>query len=127
MQHEQIHALAQQGMSAEDIAGEMKLDVSLVRTMISSDPEDFSKEDRAMAKHVIRAIASGGDDINPRDQLKAALYIHGGKQQDSNMGISQLQKLILEAKNVHDRYRKTPVATVIDIQPAQPIARTTEH
>lgn len=123
MQHEQIQALAQQGMSAEDISAEMKLDVMLVRSLISNDPNEFSKEDRAMAKNVIRSIAQGGTDINPRDQLKAALYIDGGKQQESNMGILQLQKLLLETKNIHDRYRKASVATVIDIQPS---ARTTD-
>lgn len=116
MQHEQIHALAQQGMSPEDIASEMRLDVTLVKSLISSDPEDFSKEDRAMAKHVIRAIASGGDDINPRDQLKAALYIHGGKQQDANVGVSQLQKLILEAKNIHAKYQRPTMISVVDAE-----------
>lgn len=123
MQHEQIHALAQQGMSAEDIASEMRLDVTLVKSLVSSDPEDFSKEDRAMAKHVIRAIASGGDDINPRDQLKAALYIYGGKQQDANVGISQIQKMLLEAKQIHARHQRPRMINVVDateIKPAQP-------
>jgi len=116
MQHEQVHALAQQGMSPEDIAREMRLDITLVKTLVSSDPEDFTKEDRAMAKHVIRAIASGGDDINARDQLKAALYIHSGKNQDAgNVGISQLQQLLLEAKNVHKRNIAQPtMVKVID-------------
>ena len=111
MQSEQVLALHKEGMPVEDIAREMKLDLMVVKTLVSSDPEDFSSEERAMAKRVITSIAQGGADVQPRDQLKAALYIHGGKQTDGNVSITKLQELILNAKQIHSRYQK-----VIDIK-----------
>ena len=105
MQAEQVLSLHKDGMPAEDIAREMKLDITLVKSLISNDPEDFSPDERAMAKRVILSVAQGGVDVQPRDQLKAALYIHSGKQKDGSVSISQLQEMILKAKQIHSLYQ----------------------
>lgn len=116
MQAEQVKSLYENGMSCEDIADSMKLDLALVKVMVGAPADEFSDEERAMAKSVITGIARGGMDISPREQLKAALYIHGGKEQNSNTSITVLQRLLLEAKQVHARYQRPQVVQVVDIK-----------
>jgi hypothetical protein len=117
MQHEQVIALHKQGMPVEDIAREMHLEPLAVKTMVSQDPNDFTDEDRSMARKVIVAIAQGGMDIKPGDQLKAAMHIEGSKQIQSNGAITlnQIQRMLLEAKQVHNRNRVIDVQSVQDV------------
>ena len=118
MQAEQVKALHAQGMDYQSIAENMKLDVMLVKSIVNADPVEFNADERAQAKNVIVSIMNGGVDVSPREQLKAALYIHGGKQEQANASITALQRMILEAQQAHQRYhsrKATPVeGTVID-------------
>lgn len=106
---DQILALHAQDFTVEQIATEMGVAPLVVKTVLpqgSKSPTDtddgsFTDEDRRLARRVIKAIASGGGDVDAGTQLKAATYIHSGGRGANVAGgltIGQLNEQIQRAQ-----------------------------